>query len=216
MFRTIILYFRIVTYSDIVWVIKKVDNQVMSNKAVFLDRDGTLNEDREDYVKTLAEFRLFDFTPKALTLFSKMNYKIILISNQSAIGRRLTNLETVDAIHAKIQALAERHNSHIDGIYICPHLPEENCDCRKPKTGNLEKAIQEHQIDPRRSFFIGDARKDIETGQAAGCRTIFVRTGIQSPSREIIDSWESKPDYIAGNIYEAAQLIECLERNGKV
>ncbi len=187
----------------------------MQNKAVFLDRDGTLSEDSVDYIKSIKEFRLFDFTPRALELFARLGYKIILITNQSAISRQMTSLETVQAIHGKIEEIARNHNSKIDGIYYCPHLPEENCNCRKPKTGNIDKAIREHQIDPGRSFFIGDSLKDIQTGQAVGCRTIFVRTGVKTPPLNVVNSWEPKPDYITGNIFEAAQLIECLEGSQK-
>ena len=91
----------------------------MKSKAVFLDRDGTLSEDSADYIKTLDEFRLFNFTPDALELFTKMGYKIILITNQSAISRKITRLETVNAIHAKLKTLAEsRHDRRIKTLPV--------------------------------------------------------------------------------------------------
>ncbi|MBN2600788.1 MAG: HAD-IIIA family hydrolase, partial [Candidatus Marinimicrobia bacterium] len=116
-------------------------------------------------------------------------------------------------IHKYLKRIIRQANAEIHGIYYCPHLPEDNCNCRKPKTGNLEKAIQDFRIDIGKSFFIGDSFKDIQTGAAVGCRTIFVRTGVDSPAIKSIESWNPRPDFITENILEAAQLIECIERS---
>jgi len=185
----------------------------MKTKAVFLDRDGTLNADSVHYIKSADEFHLFDFTATALRLLTRLGYKNILITNQSAVGRKMITIEELENIHLKLKAATQMAGGEIHEIYYCPHLPEDNCDCRKPKTGNLKKAIRDFNIDINKSFFIGDSFKDIQTGAAEDCRTIFVRTGINLPPIKTIETWQPRPDFIAENILEAAQLIECLERS---
>ncbi|HCK98554.1 MAG TPA: hypothetical protein DHW42_00405 [Candidatus Marinimicrobia bacterium] len=183
------------------------------NRAVFLDRDGTLNEDSVDYIKSSSEFRLFEFTPSALRIFQRLGFLIIIISNQSAIGRGLTTQRAVDEINDVLKSTLQESNISITDIYYCPHKPEDKCDCRKPGTGNLERAIAEHNIDAAGSYFIGDSQKDIQTGAAAGCKSILVKTGINSPLFRAIQNWDRRPDFVAENILEAAQLVECLERS---
>lgn len=186
-----------------------------SSKAVFLDRDGTLNEDSVEYIKSTDEFRLFEFTPRALRIFKRLGFKCILITNQSAIGRGLTSREAVENIHERLKNTVEQSKGSLDGIYYCPHKPDEECDCRKPKTGNIEKAIADFHIDPAVSYFIGDSQKDIRTGAAVGCKTVLVRTGVNPPLLQIIQTWKPRPDFVTENILEAAQIIECLERSRK-
>lgn len=191
------------------------DRNIKKEKAVFLDRDGTLNADSVDYIKSVDEFQVFDFTADALSVFTKLGYLNIIVTNQSAVGRGMITIDILDKMFKKLSNLVESAGAEINGVYYCPHLPEDNCNCRKPKTGNLEKAIEDFQIDVSRSFFIGDSYKDIQTGAAAGCRTIFVRTGVDSPSIKVINNWNPRPTFIAENLLEAAQLIECMERNNK-
>lgn len=188
----------------------------MKTKAVFLDRDGTLNADSPHYIKSVDEFHLFDFTADALKILTRLGFKIILITNQSAVGRKMITVAELDRIHAKLRASIRSAGAEIHGIYYCPHLPEDNCVCRKPKTGNLKKAVRDFNVDVGKSFFIGDSFKDIQTGAAVGCRTVFVRTGIDSPTIKTIEKWQPRPDFIAENILEAAQLIECMERSRKL
>ncbi|MBU1064914.1 HAD-IIIA family hydrolase [bacterium] len=185
----------------------------MKTKAVFLDRDGTLNADSVHYIKSVEEFHLFEFTADALLILTRLGYKNILITNQSALGRDMITVKEFENIHLNLKTAIRRAGAEIHGIYYCPHLPEDNCDCRKPKTGNLKKAIRDFNIDISKSFFIGDSFKDIQTGAAAGCRTIFVRTGVDSPAIKTIESWKPRPDFITENLLEAAQLIECTERS---
>jgi len=191
-----------------------MDSQnTMKTKAVFLDRDGTLNADSVHYIKSVDEFRLFEFTADALRILTRLGYKNILITNQSAIGRDMISIREIENIHKYLKATIRRADAEIHGIYYCPHLPEDNCNCRKPKTGNLKKAIRDFNIDIEKSFFIGDSFKDIQTGAAVGCQTIFVRTGVDSPAIKTIETWEPRPDFITENLLEAAQLIECIERS---
>ncbi len=186
------------------------------SRAIFLDRDGTLNADSVDYIKSKAELAIFDFTPRALQIFKNLGFKIILITNQSAIGRGKTTREAIDEIHQALQQQLKKLGATIDGFYYCPHTPEENCDCRKPKTGNISRAVSDFNIDVSASYFIGDSEKDVQTGVTAGCKTVLVRTGIEPPSAAAIQSWTRKPDLVTENILQAARKIEDLEREPKV
>jgi len=183
------------------------------SRAIFLDRDGTLNADSVNYIKSKAELAIFDFTPPALQIFKNLGFKIILITNQSAIGRGMTTQEAVDEIHRALQRHLAKHGSTIDGFYYCPHTPEENCDCRKPKTGNIRRAVGDFNLDLAASYFIGDSEKDVQAGAAAGCKTVLVRTGIKPPSGAAIRSWSIQPDLVTENILQAARKIEDLERD---
>lgn len=186
------------------------------NKAVFLDRDGTLNPDSAGYIKSRDEFHLFDFTGEALAILTRLGYKNIVITNQSAVGRKMLTVNELEAIHANLKQELQKAGAVLNDIYFCPHLPEDNCDCRKPKTANVEKAIAEHHIDIAESFFIGDSYKDIQTGARAGLRTILVQTGLEPISRGQIKAWQLQPDFVADDLLAAARVIEDLERDRNV
>lgn len=186
------------------------------SKAVFLDRDGTLNADSTEYIKSPDEFHLFDFTGEALAILTRLGYKNIVITNQSAVGRKMLTVEELDKIHAKLKQKLQKADARLDDIYYCPHLPEDECDCRKPKTANLVQAIAEHNVDIAESFFIGDSYKDILTGAAAGLRTILVQTGLKPLSPEQIAAWCPQPDFVADDLLAAARIIEGLERDQSV
>jgi len=180
---------------------------IYMRKAIFLDRDGTLNYDSKKYVKSVDEFQLFAETPPALKLFSQADYLVIIITNQSGIGRDYFNEEELDKMHAKLREKVESEGGHIDAIYYCPHHPNKNCNCRKPEITNIQKAVKRFDIDTSSSYFIGDSAKDIEAGQKAGCKTVLVKTGIKDYSQESINSWTTQPDYTFDNILVAAKNI---------
>ncbi len=149
----------------------------MSKAAVFLDRDGVINRDRPDYVKSWEEF---EFLPGALEAFRVLAagpHKVVVISNQSSIGRGLVSRETVDEIHARMTEAVRRSGGRIDAIYYCPHRPDENCPCRKPQPGLILKAARELDIDLTGSWLVGDDLRDLEAAVAAGVRPVLVRTG---------------------------------------
>lgn len=179
------------------------------NRAIFLDRDGTLNSDSRDYIKDLSDFRMFSFTPQALKILQKLGFKLILITNQSAIARGLTTQDEVEKIHEFLKKELLKSGVILDGIYLCPHHPDDNCLCRKPKTGNIFKAVNDFKIDTSKSYFIGDSEKDIETGAQAGCKTVLVQTGIDK--KEETMNWRIAPDYIVEDLLYAAKLIEEME-----
>tara|TARA_B110000014_G_scaffold262054_1_gene255184 strand:- start:80 stop:580 length:501 start_codon:yes stop_codon:yes gene_type:complete len=141
-------------------------------KAVFLDRDGVINENRIDYVKNTNELKIFDFVGSAITELKSMGFLVIVVTNQSAINRGLTTEKLVNEIHDEIQKYLKNYETVIDRFYFCPHKPNEKCNCRKPKPGLLEKAILEIGIEPNKSWMIGDNDSDITAGIEVGCKTI--------------------------------------------
>lgn len=142
------------------------------NKAIFLDRDGVLNKNCDDYVKSVNELEIFYDVIDSLTKLFHKGYILIVISNQSAINRGLTNHKNVTEIHEMIQRCFREKNIYISKFYYCPHRPDEGCFCRKPKTGLLNEAIREFNIEPKLCWLIGDSDSDVEAGQKIGCSTI--------------------------------------------
>ena len=147
-------------------------------KAVFLDRDGVINENRIDYVKNTNELKIFDFVGSAITELKSMGFLVVVVTNQSAINRGLTTEKLVNEIHDEIQKYLKNYETVIDRFYFCPHKPNEKCNCRKPKPGLLEKAILEIGIEPNKSWMIGDNDSDITAGIEVGCQTIKLDNNI--------------------------------------
>ena len=145
--------------------------------AVFLDRDGVINENRADHVKCWAEFRFLPGAPDAIARLSRAGVRIFVITNQAIINRGMVSREAVDQINSQMAAEVERHGGRIDAIAYCPHRPEEGCGCRKPQPGLLLDLARRHGLDLRATVVIGDALSDVEAGIAAGCRAILVLTG---------------------------------------
>mgnify|MGYP006195570571 FL=1 len=147
-------------------------------KAVFLDRDGVINENRIDYVKNTNELKIFDFVGLAITELKSMGFLVVVVTNQSAINRGLTTEKLVNEIHDEIQKYLKNYETVIDRFYFCPHKPNERCNCRKPRPGLLEKAILEIGIEPNKSWMIGDNDSDITAGIEVGCQTIKLDNNI--------------------------------------
>ena len=148
--------------------------------AIFLDRDGTLNVERADYVKTIDELVLLPGALAALGNLATLGVPIILVTNQSVIGRGIVDRAAIAAIHAHLQAVVAAHGGRIDAIYLCPHHPAEHCACRKPKPGLLLAAAADYGLDLARCVFIGDSLTDLEAARTAGCQPLLVRTGRQA------------------------------------
>ena len=143
-------------------------------KAIFLDRDGVINLEKKDYVKSIKEFQIMDNVPKAIIELKKKGFLVIIITNQSAINRGLLTIKILNEIHNHLQEILKDNNTSIDDFYFCPHRPDENCKCRKPNPGMLLKAVQEHDIDMSQSFMIGDSLTDIQAAEKAGCKGILL------------------------------------------
>ena len=147
-------------------------------KAVFLDRDGVINKNREDYVKSVDETEIFQEVGESIKKLKENGFLVVIITNQSAINRGLTTIENIKEIHGILNDYLKEFETKVDGIFICPHRPDENCSCRKPKTGLLLKAICDFSIDVNSSWFIGDRDSDIQAGQSAGCKTLKIQDDV--------------------------------------
>jgi histidinol-phosphate phosphatase family protein len=145
-------------------------------RAVFLDRDGVLTRDRQDYVKTPEELEVLPSIEAPLREIQQRGFRIVIITNQSVVGRGLTSHYEMSRIHEKLRMEIARLGCSIDGIYYCPHRPDEGCGCRKPAPGLILKAARELGIDVGRSWMIGDKEMDLEAARRAGCRGIRIET----------------------------------------
>ncbi len=189
------------------------------NKAVFLDRDGTIAKDVH-YCCRPEDFELLPSVPEAIKLLNENGFKVIVVTNQSGIARGYFTEETLAQIHQKMEDELAKYGAWVDAIYYCPHHPDDGCQCRKPRTALFLKAEEEHDIDLKSSYVVGDMQMDIDAGRALDCKTVLVTTGPQSPipkPQSPVSSPQSPtpgpqspitcPDYTAQNLLEAARWI---------
>jgi D-glycero-D-manno-heptose 1,7-bisphosphate phosphatase len=176
--------------------------------AIFLDRDGVIIENLATYVRTWEDVKWIPGALEGLISASASPYKIIIVTNQSAVGRGILTLEQAWEINHRLVRSIVQAGGRIDGIYMCPHAPLDNCSCRKPEPGLLLQAASELSLDLPRSILIGDAISDLQAGQAAGLRqTILVRSGRGREQELLALSLELGPFQIFDNLVEALQLI---------
>ena len=163
------------------------------HKAVFFDRDGVINKERTDYVKTTAELEILPNVAESVRLLKDAGFLVVVITNQSAVNRGLTNHNNIKEIHSTIQKYLKRNGTYIDGFYYCPHRPDENCDCRKPKPGLLLEAARELKIDLKSSWMIGDKKSDLQSARLAGCKAIVISEdmGLATAVQNILNSIHS-------------------------
>ena len=178
--------------------------------AIFLDRDGTINEER-GYVSEPDEFEFLPHALEGMKRFRDMGYRLVIITNQGGIGLGYYTKNDFYRVNKKMLAEVSKAGILIDKIYFCPHSLADNCPCRKPKTGLVMRAKEELNLDLKNSFFIGDSIWDIETGKNSGMRTIWIEND-RTPE---VKFWETKPDFIVKDLLEAAELILNLERSGE-
>lgn len=179
------------------------------NAAVFLDRDGTINEE-VGYLGDLEKLNIYPNSFKAIRLINKSGMKAVVITNQAGVAKGYFSEDFVNFIHSRINETLQKKGAHIDRFYYCPHHPTEgkgdylkSCDCRKPKTGMLIKASEELGIDLSRSYMVGDTKKDIELANNGKVKGILVRTGYGEKEM----SSDMKPDYVAEDILDAVNWI---------
>jgi D-glycero-D-manno-heptose 1,7-bisphosphate phosphatase len=149
----------------------------LKRPAIFLDRDGVINENRADYVKSWSEAEFLPGVFGALRRLAQADLAIVLITNQSAVGRGIISHKEAVQINRRIVGTIRAQGGRVDGAYLCPHHPDENCACRKPRPGLLLQAADELDLDLGRSYFIGDAVTDMQAADAAGVKGILVLTG---------------------------------------
>lgn len=146
-------------------------------KIIVLDRDGVINHDSDNYIRSPDEFKPITGSIEAIVNLSKAGYTVCVATNQSGIGRGYFDAEILSDMHHLLCSMVEQAGGSIDGIFYCPHLPEENCTCRKPGTGLLEQIENEFATELGASYFVGDSLKDIQAAVSFGCSPILVRTG---------------------------------------
>jgi histidinol-phosphate phosphatase family protein len=183
--------------------------------AVFLDRDGVINEDRADYVKTWAEFRFIRGVRPALRRLAEARIPVVVVTNQSAVGRGLISPEGLASLQARMVREIERSGGRIAGVFHCPHRPDEGCACRKPRAGLLQQAARELGLDLSRSLLVGDTGRDLEAGRRAGCRTMLVLSGQGRGTLRAVFESGGKPEdlYVCPDLPGAADLILGLMKN---
>ncbi|MDP3766177.1 MAG: HAD family hydrolase [Nanoarchaeota archaeon] len=169
------------------------------SKAVFIDKDGVLVKDK-GFVHKLEDFELIPNVIEGMKLLK--GYKLFIITNQSGIGRGIYSIEDFLRFNNHLIGKLKKHNIKIQKTYYCPHKPEDNCECRKPSAKLTEDASQEFKINLKKSFVIGDRKRDIEMGHNAGCKTILVLTGNGMKEKD-----ETKADYFAKDLLDAAKWI---------
>ena len=175
--------------------------------AVFLDRDGTIAEE-VGYLNHVGRFRIFPCAAAAIRRLNDAKVPVIVITNQSGVGRRYFPEALVRTVHEVMEKQLADGGAHVDGIYFCPHTSADECDCRKPRTGMLERASREHGLDLRRSFVVGDRYGDVELARRVGARSILVRTGYGEGEIQWHRSeWPAPPDFIADDLTAAADWI---------
>ncbi len=180
---------------------------VLDGFTVFLDRDGTLNYD-PGYLKSAAELSLLPGVAKALARLKAAGAKLVVVTNQSGVGRGLFTLKDLETIHARLQGLLEQEGAVLDAIYFCPHHPDDGCLCRKPGRAMIDRAVAELQLDLRRSYYVGDHLRDMQLARIVGAKPILVTTGaVDAEALDRLGEEQGVPDKVAGSMDEAAEWI---------
>ena len=197
----------------------------MKNKAVFLDRDGVINE--VIYYKemgiidspfTVEQFKLLPKVAEAINIFHDFGFRVIVVSNQPGMAKDHFSIDVFEKIREKMNTELKKDDAEVNAEYYCFHHPyatvkkyKKICNCRKPKPGMLQKAAEEHNIDLSKSWMIGDGITDIAAGQTAGCKTILLGR-MKCDLCKIMEDEKVKPDYIKPNLYKASLIIKNKER----
>lgn len=175
----------------------------MPSRYVLLDRDGTINVERE-YLSDPDQVELLHHAARGIQEMGRLGLGVIVVTNQSGIGRGLFDLNRLAAIHERLLELLDAEGARLDDIVYCPHLPDDGCGCRKPLTGMVEEAARRHGFSAAESFVVGDKPCDIDLGRAIGATTFLVRTGYGW--RHALDAG-IQPDYVVDDLWQAARLM---------
>jgi histidinol-phosphate phosphatase family protein len=182
--------------------------------AIFLDRDGVLIENRPDYVREWSQVTILPNAIDALSGFHREGFKIIIVTNQAGVGHGIMTFNAAQSINERLVKTIKERGGWIDGVYMCPHKPEDICACRKPQPGLLLEAAREFPIDLRTSWMVGDAWSDLLAGQAAGVEgTIMVRTGRGASQLSQTQPENIRPFVICDDIFHAFNHIALLRKN---
>jgi len=170
---------------------------------VLIDRDGVINKQRSDYVKSVAELLVIDEALRALKILRRAGFTVVVLTNQSPVARGIITEEKLKEIHEALFERVEEAHGRIDRIYFCPHKPEDDCPCRKPKPGPFIKCKEDLGINLEETFYVGNEETDIMAARAAGSKAAFI-------GKEV--SLATRPDIVAENLYEAVVKILGIEK----
>lgn len=176
----------------------------MTQRFVILDRDGVINVDSDDYIKSPAEWLPIAGSLQAIADLNRQHFKVVVITNQSGVARDLFSLNTLAAMHQKMHNLLSEHGGKIEAVYFCPHAPSEACNCRKPGIGLYQQFATEYQVDLSDIYAVGDSYRDIEAAQRCHAKPLLVKTG------KGLNTLAGHPELtipVFENLYEASQFI---------
>ncbi len=180
----------------------------MLKKVVFLDRDGVINFDAPDYIKSCAEFKFIPGSIEAIRQLTFNGFTSIVITNQSALARNLISAAELDRVHALLIKAVAAGGGRITDIFWCPHLPADGCDCRKPEPGLIYQARRKYDVDLAAAVMVGDSVKDIECARRAGVgRALLVRSGLAHDVEAQLTARRMEPDYVAQDLLGAVKWL---------
>ena len=174
---------------------------------IFIDRDGVINENRSDYVKSWDEFHFLPGSREAIAALTKAGHRIVVCTNQAGVAQELISLEAMEDIHRQMLCAVEETGGVIEKVYACTHSKTANCDCRKPRPGMLLRASRELGLDMSDAIFIGDSITDMQAGSAAGVHTMLVLTGLGTEHYRLYYQQADHPFPIALNLQHAVDII---------
>ncbi len=180
----------------------------MAQRFVLLDRDGVINEDSTDFIKTPDEWLPIPGSLEAIALLNRRGYEVAVVTNQSGLARGLLNEAALHEIHGKMNRLLAEHGGRLCGIYYCPHGPGSACNCRKPKPGLLRQFAEEHSADLSETFVVGDSLRDLQAAEAVGAKPVLVLTG--KGQTTYLNQINSNIPVFA-NLYDAVEFIVSTE-----
>lgn len=176
-------------------------------KVVFLDRDGVINKQppHNGYIKSWKEFKFISGSIEAIRRFNINGFKVFIVSNQSGVAKGLYTQKDLDIITKNMLSIFKKKGAYVDGVYYCTHRTEDNCNCKKPKVGLLEKAVYSFKDKIEKAFLIGDSSVDMETAKNFNAISILVLSGKEKISNRA--NWNFKPDYVFDNLLVASYYL---------
>lgn len=186
-----------------------------TGKVIFIDRDGVINKDpggwtEHSYVTRWEDFHFLNGALEALALLKKIGFRVVVVSNQAGVGKKFFSREDLDRVTGKMLSAIHKRGGMIENVYYCVHRKEDNCNCRKPKTGMLEDAMKKYGVRPNETYFIGDSLVDVEAGARLGIETVFVLSG--KTTLDESRKWGIKPDHVFKDLLEAVRWITAKEK----
>jgi D-glycero-D-manno-heptose 1,7-bisphosphate phosphatase len=184
-----------------------VSRPCQDGKVVLLDRDGVINADQPGYITAWEQFTFLPGSKSALRTLKEQGYRAHIVSNQSAVGRGLMAEETLDEITARMLLDIRCAGGEIKSVHYCPHRPEDNCGCRKPRAGLLREVAGKFGVDLTKAWLVGDKLTDVQAGKVVGCRTILVKSGVLPEADRVRPGRPDTPDFIGEDLLDAVQNI---------